>query len=680
MIKFIALFVVLYSIFILSASHYGDHVDCPAAKKSDVNNGGLVKVTMTGTVGKLLIDTPDGPERDLIASSVLSEPNKYWEKVARLQSHYTDYRFQFRKYFAPGTDALSLPDDRIFEYEWLGPARRTLFNSSGNPADSPSFDAVVRDYIMTVVIVTDESSIAISDPILAVVGQSITEVVDVPLDPHNFIERGNPVTNPEMTACLVEANYPLRSWSSSMPYSLFLDYVTADNAKPLNATERECIYAHCTLPYPTLDCPRALELSTGKVTLEVVFERIAWSNLIYNKWKDLPNGSPSEGANLIPYEKDLRQVYVKYRFFTSDSAEVREKCVTNSGWRKLITFNSVDSNNGKTAFHIGAVNYHVDSELPNPTFQRNGLFYLDPAHGHYHTPFYSNFSAKGKYHSIATNDTKRGFCLVSSKRVVNDIWAPWISPYTACDYQGITSGSADIYNEGLPCQWIDITDLPSGKVDLSVKINAWDALCEGFVQCNSSNSTEMLIEETDLIVYTDDHSESAQLYRQVCRHSVDELDYLDDNGDAIKFDNRGPGESVITDKESQYGRHQEIGILRNTEFSLYGEQLRSCDLNTTVTLKCNIPSSSSINISQIIRVCESSVVLNSGLGCLYNDALASKLISPGVVGTDLSFNCPGPRDSGNPLTNEPGGKYSLYRAHNDESLAVGSPTVTCVVV
>lgn len=655
-------------------------VDCPIAVNSNGNlEGGLVKAEISGTVGKLLIDIPDGLERDLVASAILSENDKYWDKVGKLQVHYTDGRFQSRKYFSPGGDALSLPDDSLFTFTWLGPARRVAFNSSGNPADTPALDSIVRDYIMTVVIVSDVGSIAVSDPALGIVGQSISEYVDVPLDPHSFIERGN-AENPQMKACLVESNFPKGSWSTSKPYAMFLDYCFAASAKPADATEGECLYCHCTLPYPTLDCYRALELATGRVTLVSTFTRIPWSNLLYNKWKFLPNGSPSQGANLVPFQRDLRQVYVKYRFFDSSSPEVRERCVGNSGWRKLVTFNSVDANNGKTAFHLGAVNFHVDNTGGNPTFQRDGLFYLDPAHGHYHTPFYSNFTATGKYHTITTNDTKRGFCLISNKRVVNDIWAPWNTPYSACDYQGITSGSADIYGEGIPCQWIDITEMPAGKIDLAVKINAWDALCEGFVQCNASDLTQILTEETNLVATTDDYSESSAVRRPVCRHLQYEMDYLDDNGDSVKFDNRGAGESVITDTESQYGRHQEIGLRRNNEFELYGEQLRSCVLNTTVTLSCKIPSSQSNLISQIIRVCESSVKLDSALGCLFNDALASGLIAPGAVNSTVSFLCPGPRNSGNILTSEPGGFYSLYRAHNDNSLASGKPDVQCVAV
>lgn len=672
---------VIISLFILTVTLSRAAHDCPAAYKvPEASFGSLVDVEITGTVGFLLIDVPSGPERDRAASLILGLHDNDWDKRVRVQSHYTDYRFQFRKYFNPGTDALSLPDDTLFQITYNGAARREDFNSTGNPEDTPSLDAIVRDYTLKVVIVTDIDSAAVADPALGIIGGSVVEVVDVPLDPTEFIERA---PEPEARACLVEANYPEKSWSTSLPYSLFLDYCTVDNAKPLDATERECLYCHCTLPYPTLDCYRMLELYTGRVTLNAVFTRLAWNSVIANQWRFLPAGEPSEGANLVPYEKDLRQVYVKYRYFEHESAEVHEKCVKSSGWRKLVTFSSVDSNNGKYAFHLGPVNYHVGNDTLNPTFQRGGLFYLDPRHGHYHTPYYSNFTAEGKYHTFASNDTKRGFCLVSSKRVVNDIWAPWASPYTACDFQGITAGSADIYNEGIPCQWIDITDLPEGKIDLGVKINAWDALPEGILQCNDTDG-EILTVPSGLIACTDDLSECVEVQKPVVRRVAGEEEPLDDNDDSVRFDNEGDGESIITTKESQYGRNQEIGFRRNNEFSLYGAQLRECTLNSTVTLSCNIPNSNAVNDnSEVVRVCESSRRLNSALACLYQDSLniGDSVVLPGASATQISFACPGPRHEEDEDGGESGGAYSLYRAHAVKTLGKHQvPDVVCSVV
>lgn len=670
------LFLIFVSIvaLVLGASH-----DCPEAYRVPPSSiGSLINVSMTGTVGFLLVDVPAGPERDRVASKILSLHDDIYDERVKLQSHFTDYRFQFRKYFEEGTDALSLPDDLLFRITYLGPARREAFNSTGNPENTPSLDAVVRDYILNVVVVTDIESAANADPILADVGGSIVQYVDVPLDPPNYLDRA---PHPENRACSVEANYPEKSWSTTLPYSLHLDYCTADNAKPLDATERECLYCHCTLPYPTLDCPRMLELYTGRVTTATTFTRLAWNTSVANDWRFLPNGSPTLGANLIPYAKDLQKVYVKYRYFSNTSAEVIEKCVEKSGYRKLVTFSSNDYNNGETAFHLGEVVYHVDGSGTNPDFQRDGLFYLNLAHGHYHTPYYSNFTAIGKHKEVATNDTKRGFCLVSSKRVVNDIWAPWWSPYGACDYQGISAGSCDIYNEGIPCQWVDISDLDAGKVELSTKINAWNALCEGFNQCDNTTG-ELLTEPSGLTTCTDDGSECTELNKPVCRHEATELNYLDDNEDDVKFDNRGLGEGEITESESQYGRNQEFGHRRNCEHFLYGAQLRSCTVGSNVTLRCNIPDSHATNDnSEIIRVCESSYRLGSALACLYEDALAVQVVPPGSGYTDFSFPCPGPRDPEDPIGGEPGGYYSLYRAHMMKTLGKNQiPDVVCSVI
>ena len=36
----------------------------------------------------------------------------------------------------------------------------------------------------------------------------------------------------------------------------------------------------------------------------------------------------------------------------------------------------------------------------------------------------------------------------------------------------VSSGWADIYANGIPCQWIDVTDLPDGDYQLRVTVNA----------------------------------------------------------------------------------------------------------------------------------------------------------------------------------------------------------------
>ena len=47
-----------------------------------------------------------------------------------------------------------------------------------------------------------------------------------------------------------------------------------------------------------------------------------------------------------------------------------------------------------------------------------------------------------------------------------------------CSHQGIQSGWADVYDGGLPGQWIDITDVPDGTYDLEITMDPLHVLDE----------------------------------------------------------------------------------------------------------------------------------------------------------------------------------------------------------
>ena len=42
----------------------------------------------------------------------------------------------------------------------------------------------------------------------------------------------------------------------------------------------------------------------------------------------------------------------------------------------------------------------------------------------------------------------------------------------------LSSGWADLYSAGIPCQWIDVTDVPNGEYKLRVTVNAAKSLDE----------------------------------------------------------------------------------------------------------------------------------------------------------------------------------------------------------
>ena len=142
---------------------------------------------------------------------------------------------------------------------------------------------------------------------------------------------------------------------------------------------------------------------------------------------------------------------------------------------------------------------------------------------------------------------------------------------------------------------------------------------------------------------------------------------------------RACGLSYVTDPQSIYGLAQEIGPLRDTEFSFVGnlnkkpDQLRACTPGSSTTLKCTVPSTSP---TQVVRVCESSLTLGCGTACRYHESLGNVIVEPGKT-VNVQFTCPAARDAGQ--FGETGGAYSLYRA-----MAFGPdggsklPDVSCV--
>lgn len=631
--------------------------------------GALIEVTITGTVGILLVDVPNVThngfnERDETASLFLNKKDNWYDAKVRLLSHYTDYLLHFAQYFFEDLKYVSLPDDQQFEITYTGLPRRELFVSpSTEPLDPQAepLDAIVRDYIIKVVIVTTTDSPAKMSSQLAAINGTFETVMDLPLDPTNFIQRTG-------KACLVESNYPEGSEHQLMPYSLYLPICGIEEGiftKPANATERACFYCHCYDPIPTIPCTRALELRTGRVPTTVTLKHIEYVEEIANQWRFYPAGPPTEGADLVPYTKDFQQVYQTYRYATLDSAELAENCYSQAGWAQLVEYSSNDMNNGKKAMVVGKIDYNFDTSAPLPPFQNEGMFVRSNPHGHYHFGAYAEqiITAHGYLDSA---NIKRGFCLVQSKRVRNDETSPMENPYTACDNQGIGPGGCDMYQAGIPCQWKVITNAPDKKLTLGCKINRWDALCEGDIQCDASTGN-VITEPSGLISCLPDNSSVCESFnKSVCVHLEGELDYLDNNLEEVTFNKAQCGEGYLTEPISQYGIDQEIGNLRDVEYSLFGAQLRSCSTpGANFTISCSIPVANNITKqrSEVVRVCESSVHLGCGTACFWGREgfIDDLIVTPSSGTVTKVMKCPAARDGG--VTGEPGGFVTTYRAN-----------------
>jgi hypothetical protein len=143
--------------------------------------------------------------------------------------------------------------------------------------------------------------------------------------------------------------------------------------------------------------------------------------------------------------------------FPANDCAVIEGCVGAAGRRLLLRFDTVTANVGTGDLHVGA---------PPAPGVSNDMFQWSQCHMHHHVSRYTTYELLGPDGVVFTG-RKQSFCLEDVRRM---------SPGTpsrgyTCLNQGISRGWADSYTRGLPCQWIDITDVPSGAYTLRVTVN-----------------------------------------------------------------------------------------------------------------------------------------------------------------------------------------------------------------
>lgn len=132
------------------------------------------------------------------------------------------------------------------------------------------------------------------------------------------------------------------------------------------------------------------------------------------------------------------------------TCDVDEGCVTGYGIRNVISFTSHIDNVGTQDFFIG-----------NSTTQP-GMFNTNNCHGHAHYEGYGDYRLFDSNNNLVPAGHKNGYCIL-------DLCGH--GQYT-CGNMGISAGCYDAYDSGTQCQWIDITDVPSGDYRIAVIINS----------------------------------------------------------------------------------------------------------------------------------------------------------------------------------------------------------------
>lgn len=160
----------------------------------------------------------------------------------------------------------------------------------------------------------------------------------------------------------------------------------------------------------------------------------------------------------VVLEDTINSVYTQTAFFQEDDCEVVEMCALGSGERRLLRFDTITPN-------LGTVDFYVGNPTNNPDVFDIGCT-GQPVYVNYAR--YRLLSADGS--EVVSEGHKAAFALI-------DV-VPWIpeeagpAQYGFGEDMGISVAWADIYNAGLPCQYVDITGVPAGDYQLEISINA----------------------------------------------------------------------------------------------------------------------------------------------------------------------------------------------------------------
>jgi hypothetical protein len=172
-------------------------------------------------------------------------------------------------------------------------------------------------------------------------------------------------------------------------------------------------------------------------------------------------GNPDcpDAPDLVVLENVMRNSLEFNVLNNPDDCAVQEGCLRGLGNRYIVRFTTHIKNIGSQDYYIG--------EPPANINASSDQFIWDPCHNHWHYRGYAEyilFDAAGNRIPVGS---KNGFCVLDLE------CSDGGSPQYSCGNMGIAAGCGDIYDASLPCQWVDITDLPAGAYTLVMRVN-WD--------------------------------------------------------------------------------------------------------------------------------------------------------------------------------------------------------------
>ncbi|MEN9394221.1 MAG: hypothetical protein RL362_442 [Bacteroidota bacterium] len=359
--------------------------------------------------------------------------------------------------------------------------------------------------------------------------------------------------------------------------------------------------------------------------------------------------------------------------------DIQEGCVTGFGNRWVLAFSSKINN-------IGQEDYYLGNPTTNP-----GMFTTQNCHGHTHYEGYGDYRLMDAQGNLIPAGHKNGFCVM-------DLCG--MGQYN-CGDMGISAGCYDIYGAGTQCQWVDITDIPSGQYRLMAIVNPEylpDAL--GRVESNTENNAANVCLEINWVNGTPEYQVLAECTQYVdCAGEINGSALPDCQGvcDGPNLFADINGDTLLNAVDIDLFMNQvcDNGLTAtncndlngNGQLSLYDIALaQNCMINqnngTIWNNDCHFPQDF-INPNAAVGMAIQSVHLSEGyldieINSLTQNIVGTEFTMDGVHATSAMMIFPGISNSTSTVYNSGNGIMTL--AHDGQFIAMsGSPSPICRV-
>lgn len=189
-----------------------------------------------------------------------------------------------------------------------------------------------------------------------------------------------------------------------------------------------------------------------------------------------PDTNCPDQPDLVVNSTLLRTSFKYDSLTNNDACYIQEGCLKGYGKRYIVRF-------GTQIENVGNADYYIGKPPANPNIPSNQWIW-DPCHGHWHYKGYAEYILFDKNSNPIPAGFKAGFCVMD----LNCSFGGGTPKYN-CSNQGITAHCGDIYSSSLKCQWIDITDVDTGRYTMVAKVN-WDNSPDlmGRIESNTFNN------------------------------------------------------------------------------------------------------------------------------------------------------------------------------------------------